>query len=336
MGDFVMMEEEHPQKINLSILTPKEIDSFEKSPMSPTQRLRYLLSSPSRYIQRKFQAGGLKGSMLTILASTIGAGILSLPYAINLSGLYEGLIIFILGMIVSLYTCQLLVLAADKTGKLTYESIGNELYGPKMRTFAEVNMIINNYGTVIAYIVLLKGLIPNSLHLFGVSNDILRNEYMWGTLITLIIVYPLSLKKEISSLRYTSLLSCIACIYLAFAITYGFFDMRSDTNDRFKHAPAAEFTAYSFFTASGFVVFSFTCHPNVIPIYQELQRRSTKRGFKFLSRGLVIVLIIYLIVGVFGFLTFYKEYHPITNFPGQILQAKYHKGNIPIIIVKSI
>ena len=135
-------------------------------------------------------------------------------------------------------------------------------------------------------------------------------------------------------LRFTSLLSCLACIYLAIALFYGFFSMRSGhTSERFRDAPATELTPYSIFSSFGFVVFAFTCHPNVIPIYQELQRRSAKRGFKFLYRGLLIALVLYYLVGIFGFLTFYKEYHPITDFPQQILQAKYHKGDVPIIIV---
>jgi amino acid permease len=339
MGDFIIHEDDLPPlQINLSInSSSSSFGSISKIRMSPSQRLRYLLASPSRYLQTKFEAGGLNGSILTILASTVGAGILSLPYVVNISGLYQGIVLFILGMVVSLYTCQLLVLSAEKTGKLTYESIGSELFGAKMRTFAEINMIINNYGTVIAYLVLLKDLIPNCLHLFGVTNPILINNYMWGCLICTSIVYPLSLKQEISALRYTSLLSCIACIYLSIAITYGFFDMRSgDTKSRFENAPSAELSAYSLFTASGYVVFSFTCHPNVIPIYQELQKRSTKRGFQFLYRGLLMVLVLYLVVGVFGFLTFYEEYDRITDFPTQILRAKYRKGDVPIIVVKGI
>ena len=328
------------EEVNVNITvssSPPSSHLLPKTPMSPRQRLRYLMSSPSKYLSHKFRAGGLQGSIFTILASTVGAGILSLPYAVNLSGLYQGIVLFVLGLIVSLYTCQLLVIAAEKTGKLTYESIAQELFGPKMRTFAEMNMIINNYGTVIAYLVLLKSLVPNSLHLFGVTNEIARSEYLWGTLICTAVVYPLSLKKEISTLRYTSVLSCMACVYLSFAVTYGFFSMRSgETAERFADAPATELSAYNIFTAMGFVVFGYTCHPNVIPIYQELQRRDLKRGFQFLSRGLFIVLMLYLVVGICGFLTFYKEYHPITSFPTQILQAKYHKGDVPIIIVRDI
>lgn len=329
----MMVEENHYKNINESTSSPLTEQFVQKT---PGQKLIYLLSSPSRYIKKKFKAGGLWGSIFTIMASTVGAGILSLPYVFNLSGLYQGIIVFVLGMIVSLYTCQLLVIAAEKTGKLTYESIGSELYGPRMRTFCEVNMIINNYGTVVGYIVLLKDLVPNSLNLFGVDDAVLLSPYLWGCLITASVVYPLSLKQEISALRYTSFVSTCSCVYLGIAIMYGFFDKTHDSNKAFREAPAGEMSAYSIFTAASYVVFAFTCHPNVIPIYQELQRRSTKRGFMFLSRGIVIVLLLYLIVGIFGFLTFYNDYHPLTDFPQQILQAKYSKGNIPIIIVKFI
>ena len=176
MGDFEMLMDEDSKKRKVNLSLDKSLKS-PSTPMTSSQRLRYLLSSPTRYMAKKFQAGGLNGSILTILASTVGAGILSLPYAVNISGLYQAIVLFVLGLIVSLYTCQLLVISAEKTGKLTYESIGQELFGPRMRTFCEVNMIINNYGTVIAYLVLLKSLVPNSLHLFGVENEFLLDEY---------------------------------------------------------------------------------------------------------------------------------------------------------------
>ena len=47
-----------------------------------------------------------------------------------------------------------------------------------MQTFCEVNMIINNYGTVVGYLVLLKTLIPNSLVLLNVTNVVLTSTYV--------------------------------------------------------------------------------------------------------------------------------------------------------------
>ncbi|OMJ74585.1 hypothetical protein SteCoe_26442 [Stentor coeruleus] len=316
------------------ITTTKTVKSEPKISRKFTKKLLLdILNFPFMFIHKNFQPGDIKGSALTIFASTVGVGILSLPYAVNISGLYQGIIIFILGIIVSLYTCQLLVLASEKTGEFTYELIGKALYGPKMKTFAEINMIINNYGFAVAYIILLKDLIPNCLKMLGVVNATATNNYLWGCLVCILIIYPLTLKKKISALRYTSLLSCIACIYLSIVIAYGFFTTRAnDLNSKIKEAPPAEISTYSIFTASSYVVFSFTCQNNVIPIYQELQQRNTKRGFQFLLRGLLMVFVLYLIVGIFGFLTFYDKYHPITNFPVQILEADYGEDNIPIII----
>jgi sodium-coupled neutral amino acid transporter 2 len=332
MGDYVLIEA-NDHGINQSVSSPSS-NIIEPKNKTASQKLLYLLSSPSRYVQAKFKAGGMTGSIFTILASTVGAGILSLPFAINLSGLYQGIFLFVFGMIVSLYSCQLLVLAAEKTGKLTYESIALELYGQRMRKFSEVNMIINNYGTVIGYIVLLKDMVPNALNMFGVDNEVALSPFLWGSLITVTIVFPLSLQKEISALRYTSFVSTCSCIYLGIAVLYSFFHETSNTNKKFAEAPAARPEIYNILTSIGLVVFSFTCHPNVIPIYEELERRSTKRGFRFLSRGLLIVLVLYLTVGIFGFLTFYNEYS-VHKFPAQILQADYSRNNIPIIIVRT-
>ena len=39
-----------------------------------------------------------------------------------------------------------------------------------MGKFAEINMIINNFAFVIAYIVLLKELIPHAFHIVGIDN----------------------------------------------------------------------------------------------------------------------------------------------------------------------
>ena len=136
------------------------------------------LSFLHRYFSDNFRAGSLNSSMFSIFASTVGVGILSLPYAINLSGLYQGTILFLLGMILSLYTSNLLVLVAEKTQILTYESIGRELYGPKVQFLCEISMILTNYGALVAYMVLLRTLIPETLALLGVENSILRDPYI--------------------------------------------------------------------------------------------------------------------------------------------------------------
>jgi amino acid permease len=306
----------------------------QSSPMSPSQKIIHMLGSPVRYIDKKFSSGSLKGSIFNLLAGTVGAGILGLPYAINLSGLYLGIIIILIGMLASLYSCSLLVMCSEETKCASYESIASYLYGKKMRKITEVNIMINNYGSLIAYILLLKELIPKSLIMLGVTGEIVVNGYFWAISVTLFVIYPLSLVKEISALRYTSLISFITVSYLTFIVGLQFFIMRGDQIwIRVQEAPAAHFDAFEIFQVCAIVLFSFTCQSSVVPIYIELQRPCVRRGKKFIFIALLTVMILYLIVGIFGFLTFYKEYATQGIFPDQILKADYGTNNIPVIIV---
>ena len=67
------------------------------------------MASPGRYIARKFHAGGLKGSIFTLIAATLGAGTLTMPYAVSLNGYVLGPILMALGALVSYYSGMLIV-----------------------------------------------------------------------------------------------------------------------------------------------------------------------------------------------------------------------------------
>lgn len=333
MADYTLeMQYDRYEALRESKDYPTKLYSSD-GPMSPSQKIIHILGSPVRFIDKKFSSGSLKGSIFNLLAGTVGAGILTLPFAINLVGLYLGIAIIISGMLISLYSCSLLVMCSEETKCSNYESIASYLYGNKMRKLTEMNIMMNNYGSVIAYILLLKELIPRSLIMLGVSEPLFINGYFWAISITSLVIYPLSLVKEISALRYTSLLSFIAVGYLAFIVVLQYFLMRSeDVWNRVVEAPGAKVDLFSIFKVCPIVLFSYACHSNIVPIYIELQRPSVRRGKKFISIALFTVMILYLFVGIFGYLTFYKEFENGV-FPDQILKADYKAGNVQVTIV---
>ena len=144
-------------------------------------------------------------------------------------------------------------------------------------------------------------------------------------------MFFMSMPKEISALRFTSFFSFMSIIYLTIVVIAEFFEMRSDYGEKVSDAPAARANAYSIFLVEPLVLFAYTCHPNVLPIYEELQDRSVKKMGSVLTIGLILVMLAYLLVGVFGFLTFYDDYG-MFDFPGDFLTAKYHDGDILISI----
>ena len=63
---------------------------------------------------------------------------------------------------------------------------------------------------------------------------------------------------------------------------------------------------------------AFACHPSAIPVYKDLQRPCARRIHKVANRAVYISTTIYLLTGVFGYLTFGRGVY------GNFLLNKYH------------
>lgn len=229
--------------------------------------------APSNCIQRYFSSGSIAGSIFTTLACTVGIGILSLPYAVNITGVGVGVVFLMVGMIASFYTCNLLVQCAVLVGKRTYEDIGYVAYGRHMHTFVAVNMICNNYGTLVAYMVLMNELIPNALRLMGVTNEIALSGLLWSGSISLLVVLPLSLARKVSAFRFSSVLSFFSSLFIAAVIVISAFTYsHSSFLTRVSHASYAKVGLYNFTLSIPLVVFAYTCQQNILYIYQVRSR----------------------------------------------------------------
>lgn len=71
-------------------------------------------------------------------------------------------------------------------------------------------------------------------------------------------------------------------------------------------------------TAFPLVIFVYTCHPNVLPIYLVLKRRSSRRMYKVMNRSIGLAAAVYALCGAFVVLTFGG--HTKSNF----LKNDYH------------
>ena len=66
-------------------------------------------------------------------------------------------------------------------------------------------------------------------------------------------------------------------------------------------------TAVNIFLPFSKINWAFTCQPNILTIYDELEYRSLAKGLKCVGYGLGTVAILYIFLGLFGFILFYKE-----------------------------
>jgi len=120
-----------------------------------------------------------------------------------------------------------------------------------------------------------------------------------------VLVMPLALQRDISSLRYVSPVSICALLYMAVVVTAkapGFFREHEGGSE---YGPVELFNLdVNFCEAFSLCVFAFNCHLNVIPVASTMVSPSRARIEKVSFRVNVLQLLFYTLIGVAGYLSF--------------------------------
>lgn len=142
-------------------------------------------------------------------------------------------------------------------------------------------------------------------------------------LLCFIFVLPLSLFRSLESLRFSSLFSIVCIVFMALVIVIKYFQfvhlgLAPDIAYQLHHLILFDWRLERLLTAFPLVIFVYTCHPNVLPIYLVLKRRSSRRMYKVMNRSIGIAAAVYALCGAFVVLTFGE--HTKSNF----LKNDYH------------
>eukprot|EP00347_Sterkiella_histriomuscorum_P011277 403373068 len=309
------------------------------SPGSPGKRkFADIMMSPVRYTQRKFRAGGTSGSIFSLVAATLGAGTLTFPYCIKENGIAWGCILVVLGALISYYTGMLLVIVSTKTNTNRYEDYAQVLYGRRMSIFTSIMNLFCLMGFIMSYIVYIKKAIPKIISLFTDEDsfhsfivDPVWGPRFWGTIYAFGILFPLSIPRSINQLRYSSAFGVLCSVYLCFAVIIIFWSSRTLVPDPLQNWRDADYFKFDFsgiVSSVPLIIFAYMYQVNIPMIYHELERRNLKQMSGVLAKGSGAAVILYSLVGIFGYLTF-------VNTPGfptdNILDAPYQK-NVAITV----
>ena len=161
---------------------------------------------------------------------------------------------------------------------------------------------------------------------------------MYGICVALV---PLCLLKDISKMRIASLFSIASLLYAIFVIIFecpwyyqDFLDNKYDPNDPKKRPNWFDLSTgfdehLYFFRGTATVFFAFTCHVGAFPVYKTLKNNVQRRINKVFQRSIILDVVIYVAVGICGYLT-----QPI-NTPGLIINRdKVLKNDIAMIIAR--
>lgn len=208
--------------------------------------------------------------------SIVGAGIIGIPYAIQRCGFVTGVLMLAFVAYLVYQSVTMLIDCGVKARKLDFEELAEYLLGRTGYYAALVFMFLFAYGAQVAYLVVIGDTIPVVAELF-LPDSIFANRNITIALMSTLIVLPLCLLKDLSSLSWTSMLSIGADIALVLIVLIA--APAASASEGIKHGEVT-FLNSSVFVGIGTMSFAFVCQHNSFIVFRTLKEKTSKNWEK--------------------------------------------------------
>ncbi|EXJ72076.1 uncharacterized protein A1O5_04579 [Cladophialophora psammophila CBS 110553] len=277
---------------------------FRRRPATPTLTKRDLTGTAG-------QASWIS-SVVNLLNTIVGAGVLAMPLAMSHMGVVLGTIVILWAGATSGFGLYLQTRCAAylERGSSSFFALSQITY-PNAAVIFDAAIAIKCFGVGVSYLIIIGDLMPSVVRGFAREEDLgqfMFDRHFWVTAFMLVVI-PFSFLRRLDSLKYTSVIALISIGYLVILVVYHFAahdtlpDGRYQTQLRiFKWA--GPIPALSSFPV---IVFAYTCHQNMFSILNEISDNSHFRtsAVVFASNGTAAS--IYILVAITGYLSFGNE-----------------------------
>eukprot|EP00742_Colponemidia_sp_Colp-10_P003609 GILJ01003841.1.p1 GENE.GILJ01003841.1~~GILJ01003841.1.p1 ORF type:complete len:494 (-),score=72.91 GILJ01003841.1:162-1643(-) len=264
----------------------------------------------------------VKSSVFNLVSTILGGGVLALPSAFSNSGMLLGVFLVLTMAIVTAYSIHLLVLSARRMEAKSYEELSVRTFGPNGASVVAVLLLFLLFMASIAYVMLMEeNISPVLKYLFDWTEYPLGNGFKAIVMaVCVLTVFPVTMLRSMTSLRFTSAISLVAVTFLALAIVIRAVQhmVGDDTWIPVVQPEAADAGSWSWIylhqgtlNSVSVMSVSFLCHFNVLPVHNDLKNNGTTSRRPFNARmklvnysTIFLVSILYIIVAVFGYATF--------------------------------
>lgn len=255
-------------------------------------------------VTKAIKGASTSSSIINLVNTIIGAGILAMPYAYKANGVLLGTIIILFSGLASSFGLYLQGLSATYLAKgqnSSFNALAKITY-PSLAFIFDVAIAVKCFGVGVSYIIIIGDLMPQVSQSIGLSAEVLLERKFWVT-VSMAIVGPLSFLRKLDSLKYTSVVALVSVGYLVVIVIIHYFI--GDTLD--QRGPVRIIEPQSFLSvisALPVVVFAFTCHQNMFSVLNELTYISESRVRKIIGLSVGTAAIFYMAVGLCGYLSF--------------------------------
>ena len=271
----------------------------------------------------------IMGASSNLVNSIVGAGIIGIPYALRMSGLWAGVLLLILVAALTDKSLRLLVEQASFHPRLchlpvhTFEDLASYPYGKVGSGFVLFNMFVMAYGAMVAYLLIIKDTVPTAMGYDHGTHMVERNLILVAT--SLVVMLPLSMQRDMASLACTSAFSVAADIVLVvFIAAFSPIKETVAANGGFGQVLRNDGINYStLFIGLGILSTAMACQHSAFIVANSLENKTRRRWGRVTNQSIALSAMLCLILGVCGYLGFLgsTQGDVLNSFPHDSMQA---------------
>ncbi|KAL8798062.1 MAG: hypothetical protein Q9182_006986 [Xanthomendoza sp. 2 TL-2023] len=245
-------------------------------------------------------------SVINLLNTIVGAGVLAMPLALSRMGITLGIFVILWSGITAGFGLYLQTRCARylERGSASFFALSQITY-PNAAVIFDAAIAIKCFGVGVSYLIIIGDLMPGVVQGFnqnaaGVS--FLVDRHFWVTGFMLVVI-PLSFLRRLDSLKYTSVIALISIGYLVILVVAHF--VKGDTMHHRGPIRSIRWeSAVATLSSFPVIVFAYTCHQNMFSILNEISSNTHFRTTSVVVASVGIAAFIYILVAVTGYLSF--------------------------------
>ncbi|XP_048172876.1 putative sodium-coupled neutral amino acid transporter 8 isoform X2 [Corvus hawaiiensis] len=276
------------------------------------------------------------GAVFILLKSALGAGLLSFPWAFGRAGGAVPALLVELGSLVFLVSgLAVLGYAAALSAQPTYQGVVRAVCGAAVGKLCEVCFLLNLFMISVALLRVVGDQLEklcDSLYLNGTLSGAPQlppwyvDQRFTLSALCVLVIFPLSVPREIGFQKYSSILGTLAACYLTLVIILKYYLQAESLSLNEPLQPSRSSSWTSIFSVIPTICFGFQCHEACVAIYSSMRNQSFSHWVAVSVLSMLICLLIYsLTAGLYGYLTFGEAV------ASDVLMS--YPGNDPVVII---
>uniref|UniRef100_A0A8D2KSG5 Solute carrier family 38 member 8 n=1 Tax=Varanus komodoensis TaxID=61221 RepID=A0A8D2KSG5_VARKO len=248
-----------------------------------------LLAKPSLESDRPSLSSS--GAVFILLKSALGAGLLNFPWAFNRAGGIGPAVLVELGSLIFLISgLVILGYSTSISTQTTYQGVVREICGAAVGKLCEACFILNLFMISVAFLRVMGDQLEKCDG-GAARHDWFADHRFALSALSILVILPLSIPREIGFQKHTSILGTLAACYLMLVIVVKYY---LDTDRIAGRLPPVSPDTRPL----------FQCHEACVAIYSSMGNKKLSHWVVVSVTSMLFCLLIYSLTGLYGYLTF--------------------------------